>query len=217
MHDFILEPEAVNADGMKCVNGFYFPGNDEEGSRSAFATLPHLDAALEFVKDFHICVQAGGNAGVWPKRLAKLFKVVYTFEPDPVNFGYLYLNVTDRNVYKFPAALGNEYGNVDMVRFPANCGANYVQGGGYTPVMRIDDLCLPACGLIQLDVEGMELQALMGARQTILNYRPVLMVEMKQQGRRYGYEDEQLVEYIENLGYKEIAHHGRDHIYKWNL
>lgn len=44
-------------------------------------------------------------------------------------------------------------------------------------LVRIDDLGLPACRLIKIDVEGMETDVLQGAAETIRRHRPILFVE----------------------------------------
>jgi hypothetical protein len=42
---------------------------------------------------------------------------------------------------------------------------------------RIDDLNLPSCDLIHLDVEGYEAAALQGAIETIKKFKPVVIIE----------------------------------------
>lgn len=64
------------------------------------------------------------------------------------------------------------------------------QGGNYgaqalgpeglpVPVMRLDDLELPACTLLKIDVEGYEWPVIQGAQQQLLRLRPVLYLEAK--------------------------------------
>jgi FkbM family methyltransferase len=65
------------------------------------------------------------------------------------------------------------------------------------PIQKIalDALQLPRVDLIKLDVEGMELEALQGAAQTIETCRPILMVEMIKVAR------EDLRGWMEQRGY----------------
>lgn len=50
--------------------------------------------------------------------------------------------------------------------------------GTSVPMLSIDSLELARVDLLKLDVEGMELEVLRGARQTLLSWQPVLMVEV---------------------------------------
>jgi len=47
----------------------------------------------------------------------------------------------------------------------------------------IDDLGLAACHLLKLDIEGMEVEALRGAEQTVRAHRPLIYVENDRQER----------------------------------
>ena len=49
-----------------------------------FRNLPKKIA--ECCKERNLVIQAGGNAGYYPKQYSKLFNTVVTFEPDHRNF-----------------------------------------------------------------------------------------------------------------------------------
>lgn len=168
---------------------------------------------LEFVRDRKVCVQAGGNCGVWPRLLSREFKTVYTFEPDPTNFMYLCRNVPEFNVVKFNAALGYGRRCISTVFPPnetGNIGALQCEDGGNIPTLRIDDLGLPACDLIQLDIEGMEILALMGAVETIKKFSPVIMIEDKGLSEKYGYKCGEAISWLANFGYEVMEKVKRD-------
>jgi len=61
-----------------------------------------------------VCVQAGGAVGVWAKRFAQVFDVVYTFEPNPTSFHCLCTNAPELNVVKMNAALGEDHALIRM-------------------------------------------------------------------------------------------------------
>ena len=57
--------------------------------------------------------------------------------------------------------------------------AKIASQGDAVPMIRLDDLDLPRCALIKIDVEGHEWQVIDGARATISRLRPTLYFEAK--------------------------------------
>jgi FkbM family methyltransferase len=174
-------------------------------------TIPHLDLAVSHCKARRVAVQAGGNCGLAPRHLSTMFNAVYTFEPDPASFVALAVNTAEcPNVIRFQAALGDMRRTVGMNHNVKNCGAYYVDGDGILPVMKLDDLVLPACDLIYLDVEGCEMEALRGANRTIGKFRPVIAFEDKGLGQRYGVEQGVVTQSMQAcFGYRvaDVANH----------
>lgn len=166
--------------------GFVWPKEDRDCARAVFATPGDMEPALEHCKGFDVVVQAGGNCGVWPLWLSERFKAVYTFEPDPLNFYCLSRNCAKPNIIKMQAALGDKTGFIDLARERRNIGAHYIDGEGLIPTLCIDSLGLEACDYICLDIEGYELKALHGAKNTIEKYSPVIQVEDKGLSDKYG-------------------------------
>jgi FkbM family methyltransferase len=64
----------------------------------------------------------------------------------------------------------------------------------------LDELDLKRCDLIKLDIEGMELDALAGARKLIERCRPLLFVEAIKVGR------EPLKQFFSEIGYRHFNH-----------
>lgn len=125
-----------------------------------------------------VVVQAGGCAGLWPMALADVFETVYTFEPDALNFGALVHNCGDRpQVYPIRGALGAIAGQMGLSRPKAGAGLWRLDGAGAVPVLPLDAFQLPALDALVLDVEGSELDALIGAARTIHRCRPVIWLE----------------------------------------
>lgn len=167
------------------------------------------------VSDKRVVVQAGGNCGFYVKQYASLFDTVYTFEPEPVNFYCLNLNVTEPNVYKFQACLGNSHGTVGLDNFMVDVGATHVSGSGNVPTFMIDDLNLMYCDLIHLDIEGYELFALEGAKKTIENFKPVICFEHHDAwSARYQYGLNELERFVHQFGYELVGTAHNDKIFK---
>lgn len=132
-------------------------------------------------RGFDVVVQAGGALGMYPRLLSKMFKRVYTFEPDPRSFHFLVNNNQSDNVFKINAALGDVNRLVSLHReSEQNVGMNKIklnEGIPTVPQFTIDQLSLDACNLIQLDIEGYETNALEGAFSTISEFKPVIQLE----------------------------------------
>jgi len=194
--------------------GWQWPAGDKKLVQ-VFEHVSDLDTVMKYVQDTSVCVQAGGACGLWPYRLAQLFEEVYTFEPQPENFACLLANTEDfDNIVAYHAPLTNDHQTYsihnDIVE-RENWGAGYVvKDPKGLEAMRIDELDLESCGLIQLDVEGYELQALMGAAETIYAHDPVIVLEEKPLNHMAG-DPARARKWLENeFGYKLVESIHRD-------
>jgi len=179
---------------LQLINGLVWPAHDTQCAKVIFDEVAALEHVYPYVTNWDAVVQAGGNCGVFAMALAKKFGTVYSFEPDHDNFVCLAHNCShDANVICLQAALGKgSEPPISMDTQPGNCGAHMVGKAGHIPVLSIDSLNLPSCGLMTLDVEGYEVFALQGAQKTLARCRPVLLLEMKGIGAKYGWPDEEL-------------------------
>lgn len=159
-----------------------WPKNDTgawDGPKDDWITS-HKAIYQKYVKNFDIVIQAGGNCGLYPKLFSKMFKVVYTFEPDPFNFHCLVNNCQDDNIIKFNCALGDKHMMMAVDRISkTNVGMNKMieAENAYIPVLRLDDFNFPCVDLIQLDVEGFEINIFYGAKETIRIHNPIITCE----------------------------------------
>jgi FkbM family methyltransferase len=183
--------------------------------------LPCLDAVIARTPGRTAVVQAGGNVGIFPKRLAQHFETVYTFEPGLDLFPLLYANAPEPNIVKFQAALGDTRGLIGLSRSRRKTakpgieheGLTHVDGAGVVPVLRVDDLALPVCDLMYLDLEGYELYALHGAADTIRRCRPVIAVEVNQNIAYYGQTAEDLRATLAAFGYARVDIQASDEVF----
>lgn len=174
-----------------------------------FRDLQNLEQTLKLLPGRRVAVQAGGNLGLFPKRLAEEFETVYTFEPEPSLYKRLVLNAPEKNIIALPVALGCSHEGVSLKRNrrdgsgkPTHEGLTYVAGPGDIKQMMIDDLPLRACDLIYLDIEGYEFNALRGAVRTIREFKPVLAVEINRNASFAGVDQFALRDWIKAQGYR---------------
>ncbi len=187
-----------------------WPDADRIGREIIPAELPFLYEAIAQCERRRIAVQAGGNVGLFPLRMIETgFETVLTFEPVRENFECLIRNTQGvKGLLAIFGAVGDERTLIDMDVWPQNCGSGKVKPGTSAPQFVIDDFHLPSCDLIQLDVEGYEFNALMGAKETIIRCSPVIMIEDRGHGQML---QGALPAWIEtNFGYTAVAWSGTD-------
>lgn len=186
---------------LECDNGAW------EGPKDDW-TSSHKDKYTKYCKKTDIAVTAGGNMGMYPLLLSKIFTTIYTFEPEPMNFHCLVNNCQSENIIKIQAALGDTHKMIQMnIVDITNCGMHRVSKDetGVIPMLMLDDFEFPTLDFIQLDSEGYEYNILNGAVKTITKHKPVISAEN-------GHTD-QIIELMNSLGYVKVDQSSADHIY----
>lgn len=182
-------------------DGLVWPATDEICYDVILKDIPFMHEAISYCSDTRTCIQAGGNAGMYPVEFSKYFKRVLTFEPEPLNFSCLCKNIKEHsNVQPHKAVLGNTHQKVSIHGWLPNSGAWEIvkgsEGTGTIEQVRIDDLSLDDVDFIQLDVQGYEGNVLEGGMETILRCSPVIVLE-----EGYGPLQTSL---LANIGYQAI-------------
>ena len=200
---------------MKLVEGWQVPDIDECCINALLVELPDLNVSYTHMNQFRTVIQAGGNIGVYPATMARLFERVITVEPDLTNYQALLLNVADHaNIEHHWAAFGDKIGTASVDHpYPENIGAHQLKAGNDVRVLTIDSFCVDNCDFIQLDIEGYEHLALLGAERTIKKTHPVITLELKGLGSRYGYSDEDTINLLQDWGYEIVGRVNRDVIF----
>ena len=148
------------------------------------------------------CIQAGGALGMYPIFYDKLFKNVYSFEPEQGNFEVLMKNreITRSEFKCLNVALGAEPGRAFLEINNSNQGMHRINPDSDlehrqdVKVVTIDSLEYVDVDLIHLDLEGYEITALEGAKETIANWRPVIILEHPNAD-----------EYMKSIGYSHFC------------
>lgn len=186
----------------------------------SFRDLENLDAALGLFSARRRAVQAGGNIGIFAKRLAEEFQEVVTFEPDAGLFKAMSINAPERNIVRHQMALGDMSCGVslsaerrDSSGRPSHEGLTHVTGDGNIPMRTLDSFQYAYCSLLYLDIEGYELKALRGASETIDRCRPVVGLEVNGSSEYYGDSDEALRTFMREKRYVLKFTRNSDEIY----
>ncbi|WP_010273429.1 FkbM family methyltransferase [Paenibacillus senegalensis] len=155
---------------------------------------PHVMNLLHsIIKPDSVCMDIGANIGTISMVMSHLAPSgkVYSFEPSPVNFMYLEQNLLFNACHNVEALhLGAYDVNKEMQFYDIEAGGgwSFVSNGTQqgTPnqkvtCIKIDDWVkqrkLSSLDLIKMDVEGAEIHALRGARNTIKSFKPDLVIE----------------------------------------
>jgi len=157
---------------------------------------PDVVAALaRLLRKDMTCLDVGANLGFHSIRMAAVVGeggTVYSFEPDPFSYSLLLKNRAENRmenvISALPVACGEEDAEVRLCRHPnpANLGGCYVSRSTTgdpdsitVSLRRIDGLITKDIHihLIKMDVEGYELFALRGMKETISTSRPAIVCE----------------------------------------
>jgi FkbM family methyltransferase len=167
------------------------------------------------------CLDIGGHAGYLAIIMARLVGPqgrVVAFEPVPENFAALKENIELNglaNVTVECVAMGEKEGSMELICAKDQSLSWTASAAGYSmpaepvrisvPVLSLDRYLQrhplrPA--LLKIDVEGAELLVLQGARETLREIRPLVLVEIHDLGEQHRYE---VLALLEDCGYNVIA------------
>lgn len=206
---------------MKKVYEYWMPDSDSHFERLITKRVKNggppqyqddtRNETYKYVTDFDIAIDVGANVGLWSKHLVEQFNRVIAFEPLEQVYTCLELNVKDLPVEINRYALGSVNDKIKMVYDAKNTGSSYVSeiGQGNLDIKRLDDLNLPKFGLLKIDCEGHELEVIKGGEQTILKYKPIIVVEQHPESEYCA------ATYLKNLGAKQLSNVRKDYIFGW--
>lgn len=209
---------------MKKVFDYWLPDSDnhferlikkriKQGGPPEYQDLIR-EAAYEHIIDYDLCIDVGANVGLFTVPLSKKFKKIIAFEPVDQVYECLEKNTQDLNVDLRKYALGNANSTIDIEVVNDNTGQSFVKddtmGNGSIDIKRMDDLDLPKFGLLKLDCERYELEIIKGGINTILKYKPIIIVEQ--------HPDTEFCAgtYLKQHGAKELARVKKDYVFGWD-
>lgn len=130
--------------------------------------------------------------------------IVHAFEPNYAAFQCLEWNMKKHPQVKiYQCGIGKDHRTLGLVSENKNHGMAYMKGDGNIPVIPIDSMNLTRCDFIKIDVEGMELDVLMGAEKTIGRCKPQLLIEINDMTlNRAGITAEGIFQWLNSHGYR---------------
>ncbi len=147
------------------INLWHRPGFFEKNERKLFC---------EAIRPGMVVLDVGANVGIYTLLAAKRGATVFAIEPDPLNAEMLHehirMNGFEDKVSVIQAAASDRKCAATLFRSQGNSGhSNLFEGIDpvEVPCVTIDSLDLPPIDLCKMDIEGNELNALIGMEETI--------------------------------------------------
>jgi len=215
----------VQASGVKILpNGIAVIEGDTHISKwvEESGRLDHdqyaLPIILEHIEEGHLVVDAGAFIGDHTRSyLDKVGAggIVMAFEPNPEAFECLVYNCPEADTIPFglsdastPARLGKR----------ANAGASMIgDEGEFIQLDRLDNYGLKQLDFLKLDVEGYEMNALEGARNTIAHFRPKMWIEINEYAlNQQDCSPREIYRFLEGFNY-EIIPYPEDNIPQYDI
>lgn len=213
---FLHIPSVVTLSGsdIKCI---CYPESSYSGM-VVYNNLPEYPEMLflgKMLKPQSIFLDVGANIGVFTLMAASKIKKgrIYSFEPIPKVLDTLYQNisinqiqdkvkvfkkvVSDKNgIEKFIIQETSEYSHI----------SKSISKGTSIPSVKLDDFCkgekINFIDMIKIDVEGAELKVLKGLEEFLRKGRvKILIVEISTNCQLYGYTQQQVIDYLREIGY----------------
>ncbi len=202
-------------------NGYFYLDNVDDMIKNVLKKgqtwESHIQKILQkFARPGSTVLDIGAHIGTHTMALAQAVGAegkVIAFEPQPKIFRELFLNMNInnlKNIVYYWAGVGANEGKIELSPLVSSNEGGTPLGGGtgqFVQLLTIDSLHLKDVSLMKIDVEGMEDQALDGARETILSNRPVIIIEI-QGGNNFGSASQVVrrnimhtLEKLESLGY----------------
>lgn len=164
----------------------FFLGEYEAGTNKVLA---------KYIKKGDTVIEAGANLGSETLLMSKLVGngMVYGFEPNPYTFERLSINVSINNlsnVKVFDVAMGESDGNISFNIYPKDfCNPGMSSKYMETSITRkitvvqktldtfVKEQNIGKVDFLKMDIQGAEMDLLMGASQTISKHKPAIFLE----------------------------------------
>ncbi|PKP05222.1 MAG: hypothetical protein CVU11_00760 [Bacteroidetes bacterium HGW-Bacteroidetes-6] len=199
-------------DISKVVDHFVYFGFSDRG----------IENFLQRLKPDFIVFDVGANIGVTTLPFSKKASKVFAFEPSSANFirlkEHVELNQIE-NIELVNKGLGNKETTLLLETIDdSNPGMNRIRKTN-TPknncekveIVTIDkfvsDYNIEKVDAIKIDIEGFEMKAILGAKQTLQKFRPIMLIELDNENlKEQGDSAIELIKMLLETGYKNMIY-----------
>lgn len=211
---------------MKKIHNFYFPDWDTHFQDFFNTNIGYQEAqrnrALAHVNQFGIAVDCGAHIGLWSRDLENYFDKLYCFEPVKEFFNCLKINIKNKNTELYNQALGNEMssGEILITKNSGNSGLTHVMNNNKKnfnekdiiekiEIVKLDSFNLKQLDFFKIDVEGLGLDVLRGAKKTLENCNPIVCLELFEL-----VDKKEQIKFMNDLGYEIKDIIIKEHVFK---
>ena len=159
-----------------------------------------------------VILDIGANFGYYGIVLARAYPsvVVHSFEPNPSTFARLRKNIelnSLTNVIPHRQALSSQYGWAGVVEQAGNSGAAFLSNGNDVETVTLDGFCdanqIRTVSFLKIDIEGYEPRFLAGAKRSLREFRPIMVIEINPPVlNQRGSDAQSLIGSLRELGYR---------------
>ena len=116
------------------------------------------------------------------------------------------------HVKLYNQALGNHDGFVKLTEETATQNTRVLLEEGDIQINKVDSLDITDVDMIKIDVEGLEMEVLKGAKNTLENVE-YIMIELNGNSEKYGSSKRDIKEHLKELGFKVLIKTWPDIVY----
>ncbi len=165
-------------------NQILYFGSDPFSETYFLNDKQYFDSEIILPKENEVFVDAGcfdfHNSLVFAKWCHDSYDKIFAFEPDPSNYINCTENINKSDIVNVELINAGLWNKKDIIRFDAEgSGGSTINENGLSSVnvVSLDDvLDGQRVSFIKMDIEGAELEALKGAKESIIAHRPRLAI-----------------------------------------
>ena len=217
---------------QKIVGGNFIPKKDIAFEKyidnNGNFQIDLIKSAFTFdTSNYDVAIDIGANTGLTCRPICKKYKLVFAIEPASKNRACIGRNQYPglNNLVILPFAISDVQQKSKIRVSNIACGGNSLSAIDMpcpdlyeeVHITTLDKLFLKhpllenrRIGLLKIDIQGLELNALKGGKEIIISHKPTIICEVK---TKFCSHSKEITNYLLSLGYKKVLEKGRDIIF----